>query len=278
MDTLRLLLTDTTLLLSQKGKPLLEKTFSDDNECFSILSTELAKYKKTKIECLFSGSRLVSESIYITYAHPESFIAEEKTLKLLLDSSTQSFIDRNKEAKLDIVQTEVTSITLNGYRVATLSKQKVNEIKASLFLSGVSVAYKKQLLDCFGYSGTSATFSSFAWYLAGRVARLSKKDEFMICSVYENSTDIFLRKSDGYFKMVTISCGSHNPPTTMSEEIKKGLTTLCEGTLLPFNVFLLASPQVEKLFIEAFSSDSYHSLLFSEKGFDVTIMSSILES
>ena len=313
MDTLRLLITDNALLLSEKGKLLLEKTFATDEECAALIESILSKRKKAHVECLVSGNRLVSETRIIHYANPELFVADEKMVKLLIENASHTFLEGYKDRQLEVIQSEIVEILLNGYPVKTLKKQRVNDLQLSVFLVAIPTAYKKKFKGHF-------SFSSFARHQAERVRTLAKKEEFIVCSVYENSTDLSIRKASGLFETTTVSLGTHQvlehiakglsisneeaegrllkyregslDPTlaipleaallsftiSLDEEIKKSLTKLCDGISLPEDVYLLVSSTFEKAFENAFKSESYHSMCFSEKGFEVKNMSSILKA
>ena len=278
MDTLKLLITDNNLLLSEKGNLLLEKTFESDEESIQLLDPILKKKNKSRIDCFFSGNRLVSQSRIVSYDAKEYFVADEKTLQGLVDSASHSFLEEHKDVKLEIIQTGILGIFLNGYRVKEIGKQKVKDMTVSVFLAAMPAGYKKQFKK-------NVSFYSFAWHSTERIKKISKEEEFVVCSAYERSTDISIKKADGFFETLSIPLGTHhikdNKETfkkNLEEEIGKGLIGLSEGICLPGHVYLLVASEFQDIFEGAFKSDTYHSMCFSEKGFEVTNMSSILNS
>lgn len=292
MDTLKLLITDNAFILTEKGVAPVEKTFSIDGECFALLSAELAKHKKkARIECLFSGSRLVIKSLPVRYAHPETFSADDKTLQLLVESAAHSFLEDHKEEKLDIICKEVVGLSLNGYPVKAIKKQKVTDLCITVFISALHTEYKKHLLEALGRFGDQAIFLPFAQHQMELIAKTAEIDDFITCSVYEHSTDLVIRKNGAFAGMSTIPVGTRQAEEYISkslpldsfqksldQQIGAALIALCDGISLPSKVFLLVAPAYREAFGTAFKSDSYHAICFSEKGFEVTDMKSILKA
>ncbi len=278
MDTLRLLITDNNLLLSEKGNLLLEKTFETDEECVSFLTPVLKNKKKSHIDCFFSGNRLVSQSRSISYSDKDTLIADDKAMKGLVEAASHAFLKDHSGEDLEIIQTEILGISLNGYRVKSLGKQKVSNISLSIFFAAMPASFKKRLKG-------DITFRSFTWHAAERIRKMAKQEEFIMCSVYERSTDLSIRKSDGFFEQLSLPLGTHHIEgkeelfqKSLEEVIGKALIQLSEGVCLPGRVYLLVAPTFQEVFENAFKSESYHSMCFSENGFEVTNMSSILNA
>jgi hypothetical protein len=321
MESLRLLITDNSLLLTQKGETLLQKTFSSDEECFLFITPALAAFKKRSLECFFSGSRLVSETRIVRFVDKEPFVVDKAMIDRLIQNGSHSFIEEHKEKQVDIVTTSIKNISLNGYSVKAFKKEKVSEMQVIVFFAAIPSSYKSALLRALQpIKENRITFGSFAESLINRIYEHSKQEEFITCSTYERSSDISIRKCNNFFETYTIPLGTHQVlehitrglsltleeaeqqlslynegrldpvleakmdaailsfQITLDKEVKKALNVLSEGISLPSSVYLLVAPYFRKAYDNAFKSDSYHSLSFSEKGFEVTNMSSILTS
>ena len=321
MDNLRLLITDNSLLLTKKEKQILHQSFSSDEECFSLLSAALKPYKNESLDCFFSGSWLESQTRIVHYTNKDPFTADKSMLERLIENARVSFLEEYKEKELEVITTSVCTINVNGYQVTELKKDKATDLKITVFFAALPKVFKKKLVTALKpISENRITFASFAQSLTDRIFKLSGKDEFIACSAYERSTDIFLRKSGNFFEVLTIPLGTHHVlehiaqglslqndeseshlalyndgaldpvlaskveacilsfQISLDEEMKRALTLLSEGIALPSNVYLLVAPFFKKAYDASFRSDSYHSLSFSQKGFEVTNMSSILTS
>ena len=304
MDNLRLLITDNSVLFTKKGKVLLKETFSTDDEAFKLINPIIDQNKKTQVECMLSGSRLTAGTQTLHYSNTVPFITNKKMQDLLTEKAMLSFLDEYKDKQLEIVQNKVLVNILNGYKVKELKKQKVTDISLSIFFAAIPKEFKKQ------FKG-QITFSSFAYHLIESVYKVTKKEDFITCSVYEHSTDLSIRKNGGFFQTTTIPIGTHHvlehiqkglslgineattalegTPTpnlesiiqsfqvTMDSEMGKALSKLSEGICLPTDVYLLVAPTFQKAFENIFRNECYHSTCFTEKGFEVKSMSSIIK-
>lgn len=311
MENLKLLITDNSLILSAKGKQILDKTFSSDQECFSIIAEAVKPYKKSEIQCFLSGSRLVTKTSIIRHEEKEPFVADKAMLQRLVGNALDAFLSEHKDKQLEIISSTVLSILINGYQVKELKKEKTMSIHVTVFFAAVPVAFKNKLPP-------SLHLASFAESLAHRAYEHSNNEEFIVCSAYERSTDVSVRKSGNFFETFTIPIGTHHAldhvmkglglneeeaeshlilyqdkhidpvlaakveasvlsfQIALDTEMKKALTVLADGISLPSSIYMLVAPLYKTAYEAAFRSDSYHSHVFSEKGFEVTDMSSIL--
>jgi hypothetical protein len=305
MDNLRLLITDNSILFTKKGKVLLKETFSTDEEAIKLINPILDQNKKTPVECLLSGSRLTTSTRTLHYSNPAPFIIDKKMQDLLIEKASLSFLEEYKDKQLEIVQEKVLVNILNGYAVKELKKQKATDISLSIFFAALPKEFKKHFKE-------DVTFSAFAYHLIESVYKATNKDDFITCSVYEHSTDLSIRKIGGFFQTITVPIGTHHvlehvqkglslgieeattalegtpTPTiesaiqsfqiTMDAEMGKALSQLSEGICLPTDVYLLVAPTFQKAFENIFRNECYHSTCFTEKGFEVKSMSSIIKT
>jgi cell division ATPase FtsA len=65
---------------------------------------------------------------------------------------------------------------------------------------------------------------------------------------------------------------------SLDNEIKKGFTQLSRGTLLPSKIYLEVPTVFKKVYEHAFRDNTYHSVSFSETGFEVETIDSIIIS
>lgn len=304
MDTLRLLITDNSILLTKKGNVILKETFSTDDEVAKIINPVLEQNKKSTVECLLSGSRLTTSTRTLHYSNKVPFVPDKKMQDLLIEKASLSFLEEYNDKQLEIVQSKVLINTLNGYIVKELKKQKATDISLSIFFAALPKEFIKHFKGQISYS-------SFAYHLIESVYKVTKKEDFITCSVYEHSTDLSIRKMGGFFQTITVPIGTHHvlehvekglslgteeatsalegtpTPTldaaiqsfqiTMDGEMGKALTQLSEGICLPTDVYLLVAPTFQKAFENIFRSECYHSTCFTEKGFEVKSMSSIIK-
>lgn len=304
MDTLRLLITDNSILLTKKGKVILKETFSTDEEAAKIINPVLDLNKKTPVECLLSGSRITASTRTLHYSNQTPFIPDKKMQDLLIEKASLTFLEEYKDRQLEVVQSKVLINTLNGYIVKELKKQKATDISLSIFFAALPKEFKKHFKGQISYH-------SFAYHLVENVYKVTKKEDFITCSVYEHSTDLSIRKIGGFFQTITVPIGTHHvlehlekglslkteeataalegtsTPTldaaiqsfqiTMDTEMGKALSQLSEGICLPTDVYLLVAPTFQKAFENIFRNECYHSSCFTEKGFEVKSMSSIIK-
>jgi hypothetical protein len=320
MNSLRLLVTDTSFLLSEKGKTISQKTFSSEEESFALLTEVFKPLKYKKIDCFFSGSHLASKTIIVRHEEPEAFVADQGLVDKLVINAHSAFLQGREEEKLEIVTSKVLTMSLNGYEVPAFNKSKVNSVQVSVFIVALPSLYKKKLLALVDKKGSECTLDSFAKSLMEKIIKHGEKPEFIVCSAYERSTDISVRKANGFFETLTIPIGTHHVlghiakglnldedtaavklslynegkleessatnmeaailsfQMSLDEALKKALAGLSEGISLPGKVYLLISPEFKKAYEAAFKSDSYHSLCFTDCGFEVADMSSILSA
>ncbi len=321
MDPLKLLITDTSFLLSRKGEMIAHEIFATDDECFEKIKNALASHKNTSLICYFSGSRVKTSGKTIHYEQKTPFSADKELLETLVYQAKDAFLKEHSEEVYELCDSSVRNIRLNDYPVTELQKTKALDLKVNIFLVAIGKKYLfslKQALKPF--KENAVTYRAFAESLASRAEALTHKNDFMVCSAYERSTDIAVHKIGNFFALTTVPLGTHHVlehlakglSLTMEQaeeqllayneghldvalstkvdeallsfqisfdnEVKKALTFLSAGISLPSQVFLLASPFFRKAFDAAFVSDSYHAHVFSEKGFEVTNMSSILTS
>ena len=302
---------DKSFTIAEKGKILLEQKFSNDETCFTAISSFLKKRKHPHAHFLLAGSRLVSQTRIVRYAHPDLFAADESMRDRLIENTTQTFLDEYKAKNLKLIMKQPLSMTLNGYKVSELKHQKVSDMQITVACAAINADYHKKI---------SSPIESLPFREVAELYKKEKVEEFMVASVHERTTDLSIRKQGGFFETVTVPIGTehvvehlknglaisetyallnlslyHEDKLDLSmqtkfedalssfhisldNEMKKALTTLSEGISLPSMIYLNVPATFIKAFARAFRGDSYHSLCFSEKGFEVKNIEGIIIS
>lgn len=313
---IKLHIKDRSFILSSKGKMLSEKKFETDQECFELLPLIISKRANiASIECAIAGSKLISSTKTITRFGDSPFSASKELMENLIKEAEHSFLEDLKDNKLEIITSEVVSIKLNGYDVSMANGQKTKDLRASIFIAAIPSEYKARLTAALSVvPKKSITLSSFALESAQAIHQEFKTNDFIVCRVDEDTAEISVKKSNGFFETATVPIGIRRivdhmktgleVPQDKAEdllqayeegklpeekakdvsaalvsfqisrdrEVKEALTIFAQGISLPRNVYLSVPPHCKKACEEFFSAESYHSVLFTDKGFEVKVV------
>lgn len=186
----------------------------------------------TKVVCFLSSPWYTSQNRTITFSKNTPFVLNQKMIDDLVAKEIKLFeIDHlqkyeTETSKPRIIESKITQIMLQGYKVENPIGKKVEQIEMSLFLSvspgKITESIEKEVFQIFHLPKVQFASFIFSSYAVARDL-FSEKENFLLIDIGGEITDIAIIKNDVLLESISFPVGSNFILRKISEVLGKSI-------------------------------------------------------